>query len=208
MQNVRGFNYLYIFLSLILILNFSCSGDSKKKEESTKDLLKISKAVIKFIEIENRLVSDLKLVNCSKMVDPWKNKYKINYKKSLIYSPGADKKHSKLRNNSWNDDVKLYFLTPYFKESRSSRKDVKNSGLKRKRKIAKRNLKVIATALRDYFRDYGKVAKDIFEINNLIITDIFTVKDPWGNSYEYDPESKIIFSRGKDKMHNNFIIDS
>jgi hypothetical protein len=185
------------------MVSISCANNPPKEKIAIKRAKKIASTIIKYISTKEKLVSSLTQLSSLKAtqtLDPWGNKFNVDYKQSMVYSPGPDGKHHKLRNNTWNDDIIIYFLIPYFDPPISSHKIDK---IKRKRSIAIKNLKIIASAMRDYYREHNTTPKSLDELSEKNIVGIYSVRDPWGSFYSYDAKHKAIFSNGPDQLHNS-----
>jgi prepilin-type N-terminal cleavage/methylation domain-containing protein len=67
-----------------------------------------------------------------------------------------------------------------------------------KKTKAKQDCDTIVQAIQKYNSLEGSMVTDLMDLKGKYLTNIDTLKDPWGNAYELDPYGGYVFSRGPD----------
>ena len=66
------------------------------------------------------------------------------------------------------------------------------------RNIAVKDCERLSAAYHKYFETEGREIETLNELQEKYVPDVDTLKDPWGNSYEFDNVMKKIYSKGPD----------
>ncbi|MEZ7891194.1 MAG: prepilin-type N-terminal cleavage/methylation domain-containing protein [Candidatus Wallbacteria bacterium] len=67
-----------------------------------------------------------------------------------------------------------------------------------KKTKAKQDCDTIAQAIQKFNSLEGSTVEKLMDLKGKYLTNIDTLKDPWGNSYDMDPNKGIVFSKGPD----------
>jgi len=119
--------------------------------------------------------------------DPWGGEYMLDTKKYKVYSKGPDGKEGTA------DDIQATYTSTV--PGGSAEKQSDDDAQKTK---AGQDCDMIAIAVKKYNSLEGEIVTDLMDLKEKYITNIDTLKDPWGNAYALGLKKSIIFSKGPD----------